>query len=311
MKRTIAIGWGNLKTGLVLTVAIVALLWASFTGAGTSIFSAKGKFVCYFQNVNGLVSGSPVWMAGVEVGNVKSVKFVHLDSLRQIKVICRVKKSVWVGLTQDAGVQLGTIGFVGDKFLEIVPGTIGKPPIEEMGVVRTLHVGSAGEMFKAGEEAMDNAATVIQELDTMLTRMNRGDGTLGRLANDEELYTGMTKLIGNLTKLVGSLEANQERLVASIEKTSDALSDVSGQVSKNTGTLGKVINDPALYDNLTATSAQLDSIMLKINSAEGTLGLFVNDTALYSEFTNLMVRVGNLVTDIEENPRKYFKFSVF
>ena len=52
-------------------------------------------------------------------------------------------------------------------------------------------------------------------------------------------------------------------------------------------------------------------IVYKINTAEGSLGLFVNDTALYSEFTNLMARVNNLVADIERNPRKYLKFSVF
>ncbi|RKX20874.1 MAG: MCE family protein, partial [Candidatus Zixiibacteriota bacterium] len=59
------------------------------------------------------------------------------------------------------------------------------------------------------------------------------------------------------------------------------------------------------------TSVKLDSILYKINTAEGTLGLFVNDTTLYSEFTNLLGRVNNLITDIEKNPRKYFKFSVF
>jgi phospholipid/cholesterol/gamma-HCH transport system substrate-binding protein len=71
------------------------------------------------------------------------------------------------------------------------------------------------------------------------------------------------------------------------------------------------MNDPVLYDNLAATSARLDSVIHKINTAEGTLGLFVSDTALYVEAVNLMARINILVTDIEANPKKYFKFSVF
>ena len=82
-------------------------------------------------------------------------------------------------------------------------------------------------------------------------------------------------------------------------------------MNENSGTIGKLMNDPSLYDNLAATSARLDSIMSTINSSEGSLGLLVSDTALYIETTELLTRVSNLVSDIERNPRKYFKFSVF
>jgi len=72
-----------------------------------------------------------------------------------------------------------------------------------------------------------------------------------------------------------------------------------------------LVNDPQLYDNLAASTAKLDTIMYKINMAEGSMGMLVNDTALYVEVTELMVRVNNLLSDIQDNPRKYFKFSVF
>jgi len=311
MKRTTVVRWGNLKVGIILMFAIAAMFYASFSGGGTSIFDKKGKFVCYFKNVSGLVNGSPVWMAGVEVGNVKSVSFANLDAERQVKVVCRVKKSVWPMLTEDARVQLGTIGFLGDKYIEIVPGTKGLQQIEEMAVMPTADVGDAAEMFKAGEEAIGDLRSTVVGLDTMLIRMNRGEGTLGRLVTDQQLYDDMAQLLANLTALIADLQKNQERIIGSIEKTASSVSSLTGRVEDNTGTLGRLVNDPALYDNLAASSAQLDTILTKINMAEGNLGLMVNDTALYSEVTNLMVRVNNLITDIQENPRKYFKFSVF
>ncbi len=311
MRRSIKIKWGKLQVGILIMLAIAALMWASITGGGTSIFESKGKFVCYFKNVNGLVNGSPVWMSGLEVGNVKSLGFDMSDSLKQIRVVCRITKGVWPYLTKDARVQLGTIGFLGDKYIELLPGVLGGPPIEEGGIVPTLDVGSAPALFKAGEEAFQEAGSVVSNLDTLLSRMNQGEGTLGLLATDEELYTDLTSLLKNLTVLSGDLQQNQERLTTSIERMSSSISDLTEQVNENKGTVGKLVNDPALYDNLTATSARLDSIMTKIDVAEGSMGLLVNDTALYVELTNLLARANNLIADIEENPGRYLKFSVF
>ncbi|MEW6412315.1 MAG: MlaD family protein [Candidatus Zixiibacteriota bacterium] len=311
MKRTTVVKWGNLKVGLLLTFVIAILFYASFSGGGTSIFDPKGKFVCYFRNVNGLVNGSPVWMSGVEVGNVRSVNFVNIDSLHQVEVVCRVKKSVWNRLTKDARVMLGTIGFLGDKYVEVLPGTVGGPAIEEMDVIETVDAGDATAMFKAGEEAINDAKQFVVELDTLLARMNRGEGTLGKMATDDRMYSEMTLLLSRLTVLVSDLQKNQERIVSSIEKTANSVGSLSEKVDNNTGTLGRLANDPSLYDNLSASTAKLDTILRKINAAEGNLGLLVNDTAMYSEMTNLMARLNNLITDIQANPRRYFKFSVF
>ena len=158
---------------------------------------------------------------------------------------------------------------------------------------------------------MTQAGDMVNNLNSILGRMDRGEGTLGQLSTNDKLYKDLTILMGSLTKLSADLQKNQERLTVSLEKTANAVADLSTKVDSNAGTIGKLINDPALYDNLAMTSARLDTVMARINSAEGSMGLLVNDTALYVEVVNLLQRVNNLVTDIEKDPRKYFKFSVF
>jgi phospholipid/cholesterol/gamma-HCH transport system substrate-binding protein len=249
-------------------------------------------------------------MSGVEIGNVRGVTFVNLDSLRQVEVVCRVKSSVWDMISDNARVQLGSIGFLGDKYLELDPGLPGGAAIEDGAIVPTKDAGSAEAMFLEGERALSEAGNMVGNFDDLLARMNRGEGTLGKLATDDKLYTDMTALLARLTKLTTALQKTQERIVTSIEQTSNAVTGLADRVDSNSGTLGRLMNDPALYNNLAATSARLDSVIHKINTAEGTLGLFVSDTALYVETVNLMVRINNLVTDIEANPKKYFKFSV-
>jgi phospholipid/cholesterol/gamma-HCH transport system substrate-binding protein len=310
MKKSVGVRWGSLKVGILLSLAIAALFWASFTGGGTSIFEPKKEFVCYFTNVNGLVSGAPVWMSGVEIGNVKSVSFVNISLDKQVKLVCRAKESVWNMITDSARVSLGTIGFLGDKYVEIIPSTSGQP-IAEGTVIPTEQIPDASALFSSGKDAFENVGDIVSNLDTTLVRLNRGEGTLGMIATDKQLYTNLTRLLSNLTQLTSDLQKNQERLISSIERTSRTIDELGAQVTENRGTLGRIVNDPALYDNLAASTAKLDTIMSAIQNAEGSLGLLVNDTALYTEVVNLLARSNNLMSDLEQNWRHYLKFSVF
>lgn len=311
MKNTSTSPWSSLRVGLLLIFAIAVAMWVSLGGGGTSIFDEKYEFVCYFESINGLLSGSPVWMAGVEVGRVRGVKFVNLDSLRKVKVTCAIKTEVWGMMTKGTRVQLGTIGLLGDKYVEILPGPMDQPVIAQGEVVPSADVGSAEELFSAGTEAFETAESLAGKLDTVLARMNRGEGTLGQLAVNDTMYHQLTDLTAHLTRLAASLQKNQERITESVERTSVAVSDLTEKVNNNSGTIGKLISDPELYDNLAATSAKLDSVMARIDRSQGSLGLLVSDTALYTETVNLMHRMNNLVSDIEQNPGRYLKFSVF
>jgi phospholipid/cholesterol/gamma-HCH transport system substrate-binding protein len=166
-------------------------------------------------------------------------------------------------------------------------------------------------MFKEGQEAIQDVRSLTGGLDTLLKRMNRGEGTLGKLSVDSALYINMTKLMSSLTLLASDLQKNQERIVSSLEKTSNSVSALADKVNQGEGTLSKLISDPALYNNLASTTSQLDSISSKLNAAKGSLGLMVNDSAMYVQMVDLLARVNTLVTDIQADPRKYFKFSVF
>jgi len=311
MQRSIKLRWASLWVGLLLIFTVLIMMYASITGGGISIFHSRISFFCYFKNVEGLVNGSPVWMSGLEIGNVSSLDFEFADTVRVVKVVCSVKKSVLPYLNKDTRVQLGSIGFLGDKYVEVIPGMTGAPPIEEGAELMVQDVGNAPAVFNAAEAAINRAGGLVANLDSVLARMKDGKGTLGKLSTDDALYIQLTRLTANLSKLTADLQANQERIVGSIEHMSNAVGDLADKVNQNDGTMAKLMTDPRLYDNLTATTARLDTILTKIDTAAGSAGLLVNDTALYVELTNLLVRANNLITDIERDPRRYFKFSVF
>ncbi len=311
MKRTIKVKWGEVKVGLLIVAAIAVLLWASFSGGGTSIFESKINYYSYFPNVNGLVKGSPVWIAGVEVGNVYSIEFVNLDSARQIEVKYRVLKSIQNMITEDATIKIGTIGFIGDKYVEIIPGTLGKPLVGEGGEVPSVSAGDLGAVFAESEMAISDARDLTTNLSKITDRIARGEGTAGQLFVNDTLYHEMTRMLAALTVLIDDMQESQKKIVSSLESLSGNLDEIAGKVNDNEGTIGKLIADPDVYDNLRSSTGRVDSILARINRGDGTAGALVNDDELYQDIRDLIVRIENLVTDIENNPRKYFKFSVF
>lgn len=311
MKRTVKVGWGNLKVGLIITAAIVALLWASFIGGGTSIFDSKLKYEAYFSNIQGMVTGSPVWMAGVEVGNVYSISFINYDSAQQILVKFRVLRSIQNMLTTDASVRLGTIGLIGDKYVEITPGSADLPILAEGSVVRSAQPIDISAAFTAGQEAMISTRELADNLNQVTKRIRNGEGSIGKAFVHDSLYNEVTGLVASLTLLIGDMQKSQKKVIASIENISTNLEGIVAKVDSNEGTLGRIISDPTVWNNLSSSTGRIDSILARIARGEGTAGAMVNDDELYLEMKNLIVRVKNLVSDIEKNPRKYFKFSIF
>jgi len=311
MKRSTKIKWGELRVGILLAIAVVIILWASFSGGGTSIFDSKIGFMAYFKNVNGLVKGSPVWVSGIEVGNVSSIKFVSLDEERQIEVKFRVLKSVANIITSDATIKVGTIGLIGDKYIEVVPGTLTDPPIPEGSAIPSVTPGDLSSVFAEGEKVMLETRDLTGNLSELTGRINRGEGSVGKMFTEDSLYNEMTRLMAALIVLINDMQQNQERIVSSLESMTDNISGIAEKANKNDGTIGRLLSDPGLYDNIHSSSGRIDSILAKINTGQGTAGAMVNDDELYEEVKNLIVRIENLVTDIENNPRKYFKFSVF
>ncbi len=311
MKRSNRIKWGEIRVGLLITLVIVLLLWASFSGGGTSIFDSKTFYTAYFKNANGLVPGAPVWLSGVEVGNVKSIEFVNLDEERKLKMKVSVLSKNAYMITEDATITLGTIGFLGDKYVEITPGDLTKPRLPEGGVIATRQADDLAGMFAEGGEVMSSTRELMDNLSDVTSKIKRGEGSVGRIFTEDTLYSELTKLIASMTVLIADLQRNQERLVVSMENVSSDLDDITGKINSNSGTVGKLISDPGVYDNIHSSTGRLDSILAKVERGEGTAGALVNDAELYEEVKNLIVRVENLVSDIEKNPRKYFKFSVF
>jgi phospholipid/cholesterol/gamma-HCH transport system substrate-binding protein len=311
MKRTGKITWGNMWIGIIVTFAIAVVLYSSFGGGGVSIFSPKKTVVAYFQDVNGLVKGASVRLAGVEVGSVKSVKFVNLDEFRRLEVKLNVKESVWPLITTDSKVQLGTLGLLGDKYIEIFPGTKGLPVVKPGAVLQTAPEVGLDALVRKPPEVTNSIDSILLNLRAVTTQVARNEGSLGRLISDTGLYQKLVTALDRTTEVMTEFSRNQKAIMEKLETTLNNTAEITGRIDRGEGSLGKFISDDSLYDNLSSSSRRLDSILAMIENGKGSAGALINDARLYEEIRDLVTRMNNLVADIEKNPHRYLKFSIF
>ncbi len=311
MKRTGKIKWGNMWIGILVTFAIAVVLYTSFGGGGVSIFAPKNTVAAYFRDVNGLVKGAPVRLAGVEVGVVKSVEFVNLDAVRRLEVKMNVKESVWPLITEDSKVQLGTLGLLGDKYIEIIPGSEGLPVVKPGSVLQTVPEVGLDALVRKPPEVTNSIDSILLNLRDITTQIANNEGTIGKFISDTGLYQKLVATLDRTTDVMTEFSRNQKAIMSKLETTLDNTAGITGRIDRGEGSLGKLLTDDSLYDNLSSSSHRLDSILAMIENGEGSAGALINDDRLYEEIRNLVTRMNNLVADIEQNPHRYLKFSIF
>lgn len=246
-------------------LAILAFLVLNSTG-DFNPFEKKLTLKARFAAADGLKDGADVQLAGVRIGQVESVNFLPPDSPEEAKIeaIMKVDRElngtpITERIRTDSKAQLiATSLLANDKTINITPGTSKGSPVGENYVLESRVGVGINQLTETGNELLGQINKLAIPANEILNKANQGDGTLGRIINDESLYQ--------------SLDATIDEMQAALDK-----------VNKGQGTAGRLINDPQLYDSLNKTVGQLESISADIKAGRGSAGKFVTDEAFYNE----------------------------
>jgi phospholipid/cholesterol/gamma-HCH transport system substrate-binding protein len=344
-----ALSWTELRVGLVVIGSLVILAFTIlYIGStGGSPWAATYHVKALMSDVNGLKTGAPVRVGGVEVGTVTTVDFAPEGS-GMVEVDMRLDHRVRSRVTTQSTVTLGALGLLGEKAVDITPSTKGVP-IEDGGLL----AGVAEDPFKG---LLSDASDSTTHLRRILTRMDAGEGTIGKTLRDEELYTRMVDVSLRLQQVMSKLESpsgplgrlvndqemsrrlassvrgidtivsrieggkgdlgilsKDEELARDLKNLTRSMSDIAGQLQRGEGSAGKLLKDDALYRRMDGLSTRLDALVTKAEKGEGTVGRIVQDPALYENLNASAKDLRALIGDIRKDPRKYLrvKLSVF
>ena len=286
------------KVGLFVLVGLIILGYMSIQVGKQSLGLKKGYTLdVVFDNAAGLERDASVQIAGVEVGRVESISLKDGKALVRLLIIPNVK------IEKDAIAAIKTHGILGDKYVELYPGTHGdaylasgeqisrterQADLDRMlnqlsliaedvrGVTSSLNRVLAGQ---EGEEAISSILTNTRNL----TR-NLNDVIVGNQAALRAAIENTRELTGNLNHVVTQNDAKVAQVMDTLksasremEKSFSALSEITGGVNRGEGTLGQLIKDKTASEKLNKTLASLEEVTAKINEGRGSIGKLVND----------------------------------
>src|SRR5713101_1738996 len=325
MPRT-AMTWAQLKVGIVILLAIAGILFAIMNlNEGMGVFTPTATFRADLDDSQGLKVGAPVRMSGVDIGNVKQIAIEPRKG--QVEIRFTVNNEVRPLLHQDAAVLIRPMGLLGDKYLDLLPGSLAQPPLPNGAVLSGRGEADITSVAGNATTTLQSVDQTLRELHVILANINEGKGTAGKLVNDPALYNQTAQLIhkiDTLTDKTSQLLAKVERGEGTMGKlvtdrefydrataAVDEMQKLGALLNHPEGSLGKLARDPALYQRLEGITAKSEALVGKIERGDGTLGNLVTQDQLYKRADKVLTEVEALIMDIKKNPTKYFKFSVF
>jgi phospholipid/cholesterol/gamma-HCH transport system substrate-binding protein len=356
----------EMVVGIFVVIGIVLIVLMTMKIEKFQIGKKAGYlFHIYFDSATGLEKNSPVRVTGVRVGYVEKI------ALEKGKARVTIRMPSDVILYKDAKGYIKSEGFLGEKYVEVSPGTSGysklgqndvvaqgEPPVDmEQVISRMGAIGEdikditkpLGDVLKAvdakkvegmidnfnkfsgqltgiaddSKETIQRAKEAFSRMEDIGDKVNRGEGTLGKLVTDDTIYQDAKKTVETLKTVSEKIERgegalgkmiNDDSLYQEAKKTVEALKNVSEKIEQGEGTLGKLINDETVYQEVKETvhsaketmksaSEALQSvkgIAEKVEKGEGTLGKLVNDDTLVKETEKTLKKVQKTAEGVQE-----------
>ena len=250
------------------------------------------RLVTYFDNVQGLIPGAPIRLAGKDVGTVEKVLFSELGTERPpVRVDLLVEEAEQHRIRADSLATIATIGLLGDKYVEISMGTMEAEMLRGAGEVPSQSPLDLNGVVTRGTVAVDNiaklAANVNEVVESFGEKMG-GEGLAESVAAVSEIAREVQKGEGLLHSLI--YDSYEGGGVESIERSLVTLEEILEEVAHGDGILHAFIyeSDEGLTMEALAGAARARSILEKVDEGEGTFGLLVNDPTLYDDLKGLV-----------------------
>lgn len=296
----------EIQVGIVFVLAVVILILGVLWFKNYRYRGENTQVTVTFPKTSGLIRGDPVEVLGVPSGQVSAIRHENGEAV----VVLDLDKDV--KLFQNTEIVLENVGIMGQKMVAIYPGG-GGPPLEDLDK-RTLQ----GTYQQGVTELMSDLGGTLEAFDRLAKRLDRifesldksDNGSIERtLQNTEQVTNDLAEFLrqsrGDLSVSVHNLRMAMEDVHQSLDGREEAI----GQMLDRANALGARLDTTAV--NLNTTLSQFQRIMTDLESGNGTFGKMMTDNSLHDELMATLKEARTLVDDIQKNPKKYVKLSLF
>jgi len=308
VKRTGHVPFMHLRIGILVLASAVLLVWATFQ-SGSFRLRKEESIAIHFRAVGGLEEGAVVRLNGVPVGIVRDISLA--PKANDVRVKLGVKDGTRSRLHEGATARITTVGFLAELYVELAGGDESGPLLADDSQIEVMTTSDPAVMMGKAGGIADSLQILLGDLNATGRTVSRGQGTLGRLAKDDRLYEELVTLAHEATLLTKRMNQNQTLLTERFSSLAASLDSLSQVMQHGNGTMARLMTSDQLYRNLVTGTARMDSILGMIESGKGSMGQFMTDPTLYNDMEAMIASMKRLMAEIEKNPKKYLKFSIF
>ena len=289
----------EVKIALTAIVGIVVLFYGLQFLKGLNVFSTDITYYVAFDDVSGLSPSSPVYANGYRVGVVKSLNY---DYNPQGKIVAELDLNKNMRVPRGSHAELAS-DLLGNIKINLV---LSEDPINMIGhgdtIPGEMEMGmmtKVSKMLPAIEHMMPKLDSIITSLNTLLA-----DPALRNTLHNVE---GMTGNLNATSAELKSLSASLNRAVPDMMNKANGVLDNTQQLTGNLA----AIDVEGMAAKVNQTLANVEQMTQKLNSNEGTLGLLMRDATLYNNLSSTAASADSLLIDFKAHPKRYVHFSVF
>ena len=211
----------EIKVGIFVLIGILILFIIVFSIGDIYLAKPGYHIKIIFHFASGLGQSAPVRLAGVNVGQIEKIELFYDKQEQKTKAMVYAWIKGGSAIEEDAEVTINTLGLLGEKYLEIYPGTSGKRIIKEGDTL-------IGHDPVAMEKVTENIKTLSDSITTIVERLRKGEGTIGKLLVEDAIYNDIKATAGNLKDFTG--------------------------IIKQDGGVGRVLFEQGMYSDFRATA---------------------------------------------------------
>ena len=297
------------KIGIIAFVIIAFFIWGFNFLKGKNILANNDTYFAVYNNINGLEEASPVYLSGFQVGVVTSIK-LHKIYKDKIVVKFSFEEDVMLPLNTKAIIYPATL--IAGKAIKLELSDSKEFYNSGDTIVGVLEQDIVSSLSDELLPVKNKIESLVLSIDSVLSIFDSK-----RKEDLKNTLDNLSSISNNLNELVDPDNSKLSKILSNVESISNNLKNNNQQISNilsNFSSISDSLDQANIKEtimNANNTLAEFSKISKKINSGEGTIGMLINNDSLYNNLNSLAADLDSLIIDLNENPNRYVHFSLF
>ena len=302
----------SVTVGVVSLIAILFLIYGIKFLKGQNPFKNDRVFHAFYQDIAGLTEGNSVTLKGYKVGTVTHISF-NLERDNELEVMINIENDIQIPVNSKA--KIVSLDLLGTKGISLILGDTNVMVISGSELESAIEASLQDEVnaqilpLKNKTEGLISSIDSVMTVITTVLNKDARESLSKSLISLDQTFTTLSETMLVVDKIVNDNKENVSNMLANFSSISENLNQSNKEI-KNILNNFSTLSDGLAKADILSTLSKIDEITNKINNSEGSLGELVNDKELYNNLKEASSQLEELIKDLKLHPERYVSFSV-